>query len=51
MHILHESLFRLGFDKGEFFGIKILPLVAAIAINAVKITDLMFISFPPDIYV
>ena len=27
------------------------PLVAAIAISTVKITDLIFISFPPDIYV
>jgi len=26
MNILHEGLLRLGFDKNEFFGIKILPL-------------------------
>lgn len=26
MNILHEGLLRLGFDKGDFFGIKILPL-------------------------
>ena len=26
MNILHEGLLRLGFDKDEFFGIKILPL-------------------------
>ena len=26
MNILHEGLLRLGFDKGDFFGIKLLPL-------------------------
>ncbi len=26
MNILHEGLLRLGFDKGDFFGIKILPI-------------------------
>ena len=26
MNALHEGLFRLGFDSGEFFGIKILPI-------------------------